>query len=136
MKHVHSMKAIFVLIASLALVLVMAIPAIAASDEHGNVGTAHDFGFTIQDAAGHIVGYTCSYVHETIVPGGLQDKQTCKLADGAVLPKTKTTYVGVPFEWASDYQYVTNQVFLLAATWSYSITPGGTIVVVSFYPNP
>jgi hypothetical protein len=103
--------------------------------DHGNVGSAQGVTGNGYDAAGNSVPYTCADVHETTVPGGFQDKQTCTLADGAILPKKPMTVDGQPYGWFSDYQWTLGH-FVLSSAWSYTIMPSGQVKFVSFYPVP
>lgn len=92
---------------------------------------------TTYDYMGNSVGYTCNHVHRTRVAGGFQDKQTCQLADNAVLPKQMVTVDYGSNSWASDYILSrTNwKTWQIAAYWSQRFQPSGVVEIVSFYPT-
>jgi hypothetical protein len=131
------MRLIAALGACVGVLLVMAVPALAGvgNGNGGNVGSTTHFRSSSFDAAGNAVGMTCAQVHETLVPGGYQDKQTCTLDAGAVLPKKPLSADGPLGGWASDYQASIGN-FVVATSWSYTIMPSGTVTIVSFYAVP
>lgn len=108
---------------------------LASADSSGhNVGSAHQISGQTFDVSGALVKYTCSYVHRTVVAGGVQDKQSCTLAAGAKLPTQKVLLTYGSGSWASDYVIATTGSWSSVATsWTQEITPSGQDIITSFY---
>jgi hypothetical protein len=109
------------------------VPAFAS----GNVGTAYNISGSIYEG-GVWTGYTCASVHETVLNSGIvQDKQSCTLAAGSPLPAKPTTSSCLTGgAWISDYWYATDGSWVYATSCSMTITPTGSVTIVSLYPAP
>lgn len=119
----------------LLLALTLLVPTTAAAG--GNVGMVRDFDTVLFDATLHPVPSHCQFAHRTVVPGGLQDRMHCRLGPGATLPDTAVTLTDVPrLRYVSDYAFLALGERQVASTWTVSLTPGGTFVLVAFYATP
>jgi len=109
----------------------------SALADGGNVGVAHHLTLSpTYDVAGNLVPYTCSYVHRTAVAGGFQDRETCTLGAGAVLPTKAVTRTYGPGTWASDYVIATTGGYAIATSVKMQFTPSGQVIITSFYAAP
>ncbi len=101
-----------------------------------NVGNEQNISGVTFDISGKHVAYTCAYVHRTRTATGFEEKQSCTLASNATLP-TKTTVVKYGANsWASDYVIATTGSWRSIAThWEQRFTPGGQVLITSFYKS-